>query len=151
MDTFFLYQAFVEAKKALNINEVPVGAIIVKNNKIISKGFNQCINLIDPTAHAEIIALKKATKKINNYRLNNCYLYVTIEPCLMCIGALINARIKRIVIGSIINKHYKEKYNNVEIIENKNHDLKIKCSSIIKNFFKKKREINKSYIYSGVK
>ncbi|MCS7230927.1 MAG: tRNA adenosine(34) deaminase TadA [Elusimicrobiota bacterium] len=92
----FMLEAIKEAKKAYNKNEVPVGCVIVYNGKILSKAHNLNITLNDPTAHAEILAIKKASKKINNYRLNDCELYVTLEPCPMCAGAIVNARIKKV-------------------------------------------------------
>ena len=92
--------AIQEAKKAVNEGEVPVGAILVKNGMIIAKAHNRPITKNDATAHAEILAIRKAGKKEKNYRLVGTTLYVTLEPCLMCLGALINARIERIVFGA---------------------------------------------------
>jgi len=93
--------ALKEAKKAGQIGEVPVGAVLVSGNgEILSAAHNQTIKLVDPTAHAEILALRKAALKINNYRLLNTTLYVTIEPCIMCMGAIVHARISRIVFGA---------------------------------------------------
>ncbi|GGG01730.1 tRNA-specific adenosine deaminase [Cysteiniphilum litorale] len=86
--------ALLEAKKAQEHNEVPVGAIIVKDNQIIGRGFNQMIMNNDPTAHAEIIALRGAAQMMQNYRLPECDLYVTLEPCMMCLGAMVHARIR---------------------------------------------------------
>ena len=91
--------AFREAEKAFKSNEVPIGAIIVKDGLIIGKGFNQCEGLNDPTAHAEIIAISSAANTIKDWRLNGCTLYVTKEPCPMCAGALINARLSKVVFG----------------------------------------------------
>ena len=93
---FFMREAFVQAKKALKLDEIPVGAVVVFDGTIIGKGFNQSINKFDPTAHAEIIAIKKAGEKIKNYRLVNCDLFVTLEPCLMCLGAILHARIRNV-------------------------------------------------------
>ena len=92
--------AIEEAKKAKNKNEVPVGAILVKDQRIISRGHNQPISTNDATAHAEILAIRKASKAQNNYRLVNTTLYVTLEPCAMCLGALVHARVSRIVFGA---------------------------------------------------
>jgi tRNA(adenine34) deaminase len=92
--------AIKEANKANNKGEVPVGAILVKDQKIISRGHNQPISTNDATAHAEIIAIRKASKAQNNYRLVNTTLYVTLEPCAMCLGALVHARVTRIVFGA---------------------------------------------------
>jgi len=97
----FMELALKEAKKAGQIGEVPVGAVLVSGNgEILSAAHNQTIKLVDPTAHAEILALRKAALKINNYRLLNTTLYVTIEPCIMCMGAIVHARISRIVFGA---------------------------------------------------
>lgn len=145
-----MFEALKEAAKAEKIEEVPVGAVIVKDNKIIARGFNRCIIDKDPTAHAEIIALRKAAKKLNNYRLNECCIYVTIEPCIMCVGALINARIKKIVFGakdkkagackSIFKITSSKKLNHkIEVLGGKKEFLKDECADIIQSFFKNKR------------
>jgi tRNA(adenine34) deaminase len=92
----FMTVALREAKRAFENDEVPVGAVIVHNNKIIAKGSNQIEMLKDPTAHAEMIAITSASSHLNNWRLNECDIYVTLEPCIMCTGALIAARIRTI-------------------------------------------------------
>ncbi len=93
--------ALAEAQKAGELQEVPVGAVLAdENGEILSAAFNQVISLSDPTAHAEILALRKACQKIGNYRLLNTTLYVTIEPCIMCMGAAIHARVSRVVFGA---------------------------------------------------
>src|SRR3989339_795866 len=97
---YFLKEALKEAKKAEKFSEVPVGAVIVFNDKIIARGYNKNITSNDPTAHAEIVALRKAAKKLNNYRLNGCSIYVTIEPCPMCAGALVWARVSEVIFGA---------------------------------------------------
>ncbi len=97
--------ALDEAKKALEKKEVPVGAIIVnKEGEILASAYNRTINDCDPTAHAEIVALREAAKKVNNYRLKDCYLIVTLEPCIMCLGALHEARIEGIIFGAYDKK-----------------------------------------------
>jgi tRNA(adenine34) deaminase len=149
--SYFMSQALKEAQKAYERGEVPVGAVITFDNEIISRGFNKCIMLSDPTAHAEIIALRKASKKLKNYRLNDCRIYVTIEPCPMCAGALVNARIKKIIFGSydvksgacksvfeIINN--KKLNHQIEFAGEKKEYLSAECAGIIKKFFKEKRK-----------
>ena len=96
----WMRRALALAGDANDINEVPVGALIVRDNEILGEGFNQPIQSNDPTAHAEIVALRDAAKKENNYRLPGSTLYVTIEPCTMCIGAMIHARVERVVFGA---------------------------------------------------
>lgn len=99
--TEFMNLALTEAKKAGQIDEVPIGAVLVsENGEILAAAHNQTRKRNDPTAHAEIIALRMAAEKINNYRLLNTNLYVTVEPCIMCTGALIHARVERIVYGT---------------------------------------------------
>ena|SRR3990167_7726161 len=99
-DEQFMQHALRLAEKAHANNEVPIGAVLVKEGEIIAEGFNQPISLNDPTAHAEIIALRKAARRLNNYRLVGTTLYVTLEPCAMCLGAMIQARIKHLVFGT---------------------------------------------------
>ncbi len=147
-DICFMRQALKEAEKARDIDEVPVGAVIVKDGKIIARGHNKSITSTDCTAHAEIVALRRACKKLNNYRLTDCSIYVTIEPCTMCMGALIHARIKKLYFGA-----YDEKTGACgsvfDINEKKlNHKIIIKigllsqeCSTILRTFFKRKRQL----------
>ena len=101
---FYMRVALDEAKKAFSEMEIPVGAVIVKNDKIIAKAHNKNRNLHDPTAHAEILALQKAAQYLQNERLTDCYMYVTKEPCAMCAGAIIHARIKKLIIGTPDNR-----------------------------------------------
>lgn len=91
--------AIREAIKAYKLGEVPVGAVIVKDGEVISKAFNETITMTDASSHAEIIAIRRACKKLENYRLTGCDLYVTLEPCMMCLGAILEARIKNLYIG----------------------------------------------------
>jgi tRNA(adenine34) deaminase len=99
--TKFMKMALGEAKKAVQKSEVPIGAVLVSDSwEILSLSHNQTISLSDPTAHAEIITLRKAAQKVSNYRLLNTTLYVTIEPCIMCMGAIIHARVSRVVFGA---------------------------------------------------
>ena len=105
LDEKFMRLALKEAKKAGRIGEVPVGAVIVdQNSTILSKAHNLRESKNDPTAHAEILAIKKASKKIKSWRLNATTLYVTLEPCVMCMGAVINSRVKRVVFGATDQK-----------------------------------------------
>lgn len=147
-DDYWMSQALVQAKEAALNDEVPVGAIVVLNNEIIGKGFNQPISSCDPTAHAEIIALRDAAKKTNNYRLIEASLYVTLEPCTMCAGAMIHSRIKRLIYGAsepkagVINSQKKlldAPYFNhkIEVVAGICSD---ECSEIISTFFVKRRE-----------
>ncbi|WP_428994279.1 tRNA adenosine(34) deaminase TadA [Buchnera aphidicola] len=136
-------KALILSKKANEKNEVPVGAVLVFNNKIIAKGYNSSIIKNDPTAHAEIIVLRKGGYFFKNYRLLNTTLYVTLQPCLMCLGAVLNSRIYKLVYGA--NSNYYNNYNifNFFIKKNikiKNNIFKSKCESIIKNFFNNKRK-----------
>ncbi len=99
-DVTYMREALLHAKKAAEIGEVPVGAVIVHNGKVIACGYNRPITTHDPTAHAEIVALREAAAVLGNYRLPECEMYVTLEPCIMCMGAMFHARLKRIVFGA---------------------------------------------------
>jgi tRNA(adenine34) deaminase len=99
-DKRFMRLALAQARKAAACGEVPVGAVLVCNEKVWSRGYNQSIRRNDPTAHAEIQALRRAASRMKNYRLSGCDLFVTLEPCLMCTGALVQARIRRLVFGA---------------------------------------------------
>jgi tRNA(adenine34) deaminase len=99
-DEFFMGFALAEARRARDEGEVPIGAIVVIENRIVGIGHNRPIGLNDPTAHAEILALREAAQRAGNYRLTDATLYATIEPCAMCAGALVNARVKRLVYGA---------------------------------------------------
>ena len=146
-DELFMKEALKEANKALLKDEVPIGCVIVKDNKIIARGHNQKEKNKNAILHAEIVALNKAQKKLGDWRLNDCTLYVTVEPCLMCTGAITQTRIKRVVYGcsdpkggaidTVIN--IKEiKYLN-HYFESISKILEKDCSMIIKNYFKSKR------------
>ena len=140
--------AFREAEKAFEQDEVPIGAVVVQNGQINGRGYNQCESLIDPTAHAEIIAITSASNTIKDWRLKDCQLYVTKEPCPMCAGALVNARINMVIFGM-----YDEKEGCCGSLyqlcrDNRfKHQLTVKggimedaCTLIIQEFFKKQRE-----------
>jgi tRNA(adenine34) deaminase len=93
-------QAIEQARLALHIGEVPIGAVLAADGEVVAQGFNQPIHNVDPTAHAEVVALRQAARALGNYRLGGTTLYVTVEPCLMCVGALINARVATVVYGT---------------------------------------------------
>ena len=146
-DEEWMQYALQLAKKSEERDEVPVGAIIVYKNKIIGEGWNQPISSNNPTAHAEIMALQDAGEKIGNYRLLDSTMYVTLEPCVMCAGAMVHARIAKLVYavddqktgacGSVFNMIQAEELNhNTEI---KKGVLEKECQALIKNFFKEKR------------
>ncbi len=131
----FIDLAFEEALKALKNNEVPIGAVIVNKEKIVvGKGHNQTETLKDSTAHAEILALKSASKKINDWRLDDHIIFSTIEPCEMCMGAIVEARIKEVYYGSKNTKRKNiEKKIKASMVENMN------CQNLVKQFFKNLR------------
>ena len=143
----FMLAALKEADKAESIDEVPIGCVIVKNNKIIARGYNRRELLKDPTGHAEIIAIKKASKKVSDWQLIDCDLYVTLEPCIMCSGAIIQSRIRKIYFGAYDYKGGGLGSSiNVLDAKNINHHPEVKggilqkeCSSKITNYFRKKR------------
>lgn len=145
----YMKQAIAEAKKAGQKGEVPIGAILVAGNgAVLSSAHNRTISLCDPSAHAEILALRKAGVKINNYRLLNTVLYVTVEPCIMCMGAIIHARIKRVVFGAYDHRGGAagSLYNFAED-KRLNHRTEIisgiceeECRNLIQEFFREKRQ-----------
>ena len=144
---FLMREALVQAKKALKKGEVPIGAVVVLGDKIIGRGYNQPITTKDPTAHAEIIALKEASNRLDNYRLNEAIIYTTLEPCLMCSGALVHARIKKIIFAAQDTKSGVV-VNNGGLLQSEflNHKvsfeggiLEKEASKLLKNFFLEKR------------
>lgn len=146
-DVAFMQEALSLAKKAKDLDEVPIGAVIVFNDKIIAKGYNQRNTKKNPLAHAEIQAIEEAAKVIGDWRLEGCSIYVTLEPCPMCAGAIVQARIDKIIFGtrnpkagcggSIINILDEPKFNHqVEIVEGICQE---ECSKILKDFFAKMR------------
>ena len=145
-DSYFMRRALAEAKNAEKKGEVPVGAVVVADGKIISLGHNEPIRRSDPTAHAEITAIRRACRKVGNYRLQNCDLYVTLEPCAMCLGAMIQARLRRLVFGAkdpkagavvSIMKFPFEKTNLKISVEG--GILAKECGQVLKEFFRQKR------------
>ena len=141
----WMQYALKEAEKALKDDEVPIGAIVVKDDRIIGRGFNKTESLNDCTAHAEVIAITSAANSLEDWRLNDSYMYVTKEPCLMCFGAVINSRISRLYYGlkdsksgfSVIVNSKEYNYKHLELIES--DILEFDCKYIIQNFFKNKR------------
>ena len=151
MEEKFMKEALKEAKKAYDKLEVPVGCVIVKDGKIIARAHNLKETKKDTTNHAEIIAIKKASKKLESWRLKGCDLYVTLEPCSMCAGAIINSRISNVyfgakddktgAVGSVFNLFEDYIFNHK--VEYKGQVLEEECEKILKDFFIKLREIKK--------
>ena len=143
---YYMSFALRQANKAKELNEVPIGAVIVKDNAIISRAYNNRNSTQNAINHAEMLAISKACKKLKSWRLDGCKIYVTLEPCPMCLGAILNARIEEIVFGAYDKT---SKNNLLDIIVNDdrlNHKAKVvggvledKCSNILKDFFKTKR------------
>lgn len=152
MEEKFMKEALKEAKKAYEKEEVPVGAIIVKNGKIIARAHNLKETKTDTTCHAEILAIKKASKKLKAWRLENCEMYVTLEPCSMCAGALIQSRIKKVYIGTMDYKtgacgsifNLLEDYTFNHKVEYETGILKEECENILQDFFKYLRKKKKT-------
>jgi tRNA(adenine34) deaminase len=149
---YFMAQAIEEALKADAMNEVPVGAVVVLNGKIVGRGFNQPISSNDPSAHAEVMALRDAGANLSNYRIVDADLYVTIEPCTMCAGAIVHSRVKRVVFGAIEPKSgvvvsqqaiFDQPYFNHEI-EVISRVLEDQCTAVMQAFFKRRRTEKKA-------
>ncbi len=147
MDEQFMREALALARQAEACDEVPVGAVVVKNGEIVGAGFNQPIGKHDPTAHAEITALRDAASRLGNYRLPGCEIYVTLEPCAMCSGAIMHARIARVVfgardlktgaVGSVINLFSETRLNHhAEVVGGV---LAEECGAMLSAFFAKRR------------
>ena len=146
-DADYMDLALAEARKAESVNEVPVGAVVISEGAVIGSGYNQPVSGADPTAHAEIIALRQAARHQRNYRLSNATMYCTVEPCIMCAGAMIHARIDRLVFGtpdlkagsagSIYNVLSDPRLNHsVDVISGVRED---ECASLLRDFFAKRR------------
>lgn len=146
-DVYFMKKALKEALKAYKIGEVPVGCVLVdENNKVVSRAYNKKEKLNDVCGHAEILCIKKASKKIGDWRLNNLTLYVTLEPCLMCSSAIIQSRIKRVVFGAYepntgaaLSRIHAFKLENSSCLVD-GGVLENDCKILIQNFFKEKRK-----------
>lgn len=146
-DYYFMKKALAQARAAYRRGEVPVGAVVVKDGKIIARGFNLRESAQDPTAHAELLAMKRAARRLGSWRLTDCTLYVTLEPCPMCAGVIINSRIKSVVFGA-----YDAKAGCCTTLYHLcgdvrfNHRAKVtggvleeECAGILSEFFKEKR------------
>lgn len=145
----FMYEALKEAQKAYDEGEVPIGCVLVKDGKIIAKGYNKKQNSKNPHNHAEILAIEKACKKVGDWRLDDVDMYVTVEPCVMCTGACFNARIKRVVFGAsnvkcggfggAIDVSGKNLLNHELLVQG--GVLESECKELMQSFFRQKREI----------
>ena len=146
-DQDWMQEAYALAQKAADQGEIPVGAIVVSHHQKIAEAWNQSIILSDPTAHAEILALRKAGEILNNYRLTGTTLYVTLEPCPMCAGAMLHARIQRLVYGAFDSKtgaagsacqlfHCSHVQHHIDVFGGV---LSTQCTTLLQNFFKKRR------------
>ncbi len=143
----YMRQALAEAHQGMHLGEVPVGAVIVMGGVVVATGFNQPIHLQDPTAHAEIVALRAAARVVGNYRLTGATLYATVEPCLMCVGALVLARVSTLVYGttepktgavtSVLNLTEVSLNHRFEVVGGV---LAAECSQVLVDFFKFRRE-----------
>ncbi|MEH6909806.1 MAG: tRNA adenosine(34) deaminase TadA [Oceanicoccus sp.] len=150
-DHRYMEAALELAQKAGALGEVPVGAVVVLNDEIIGQGFNQPISLSDPTAHAEVMAIRDAAKVLHNYRLPEATLYVTIEPCTMCAGAMVHARIKRVVYGATeLKSGVAESNGRLFDSAYLNHHVDVEggvmaacCSNLISDFFAARRQQKK--------
>lgn len=148
MEKKFMIMAYKQAKKAKEKDEVPIGAVIVKDGKVLSKGYNLVENTNKATAHAEIIAIEKACKKLKSWRLDGAEIYVTLEPCAMCAGAIANARIKKVYFGAYERKSGCAESKYPVLTDNGlNHSaeyeggiMEEECASLIKKYFSEKRK-----------
>lgn len=156
-DDIFMREALAQAVLAERAGEVPVGAVVVLDGKVIAHGFNQPITTHDPTAHAEIVALRNAARFCGNYRLPDCELYVTLEPCSMCVGAMIQARLKRVVFGaaepktgacgSVIDLFAQNELNHHTTVTG--GVLQDECSTLLRAFFAERRRQAKEVRKNG--
>ncbi len=147
LDIKYMREALRQARRGYREGEVPIGAVLVHKGEIIARAHNRPIHLNDPSAHAEILALRRAARKLGNYRLPACTLYVTIEPCAMCVGAIVQARIRRLVVGatdpkagacgSVLSVLNSEKLNHKVVFES--GILQVNCTAILQQFFRERR------------
>jgi tRNA(adenine34) deaminase len=145
-DAKFMRAALAEAAKAAARGEVPVGAVLARDSRVIARGSNRPVGASDPTAHAEIVAIRQAAKRLGNYRLNGCDLYVTVEPCAMCLGAVVQARIRRLVFGALDPKAGAVASTMAFPFERLNHRPEItggvlasESASLLRDFFRRRR------------
>ncbi|GHE76997.1 tRNA-specific adenosine deaminase [Thalassotalea profundi] len=152
LDITYMQRALALADIAQQHNEIPVGAVVVANNEIIGEGYNQSIMLNDPSAHAEMLAIRQAGNVLNNYRMIDCTLYVTLEPCPMCAGLLVHSRIKRLVFGAADLKtgsagsvfcltHHEKLNHQIEVVSGV---LAEQCSEQLSTFFQRRRAEKKA-------
>jgi tRNA(adenine34) deaminase len=153
VDISFMRQALAQARRAAARGEVPIGAVVVRDGEGISRGYNRPIGTNDPTAHAEVAALRRAARKIGNYRLTGCDIYVTVEPCAMCLGAILQARIRRLIYGADDPKAGAIRSIVRFPIEKTNHRLAVKsgiladeAAVLLREFFRSRRSRKSSKI-----
>jgi tRNA(adenine34) deaminase len=146
-DVDFMKKALREGAKAAKAGEVPIGAVVVQAGRVIARGSNRPVKSTDPTAHAEIVALRRAAGKVGNYRLPDCDLYVTVEPCAMCLGALVQARIRRLVFGALDPKAGAVSSIMQFPFERTNHRPEVlggvladECAKLLRDFFRARRK-----------
>lgn len=150
MNEIYMRTALEFARQAAETGEVPVGAVVVKDDQIIGRGYNQPITRHDPSAHAEVMALRDAAQRLGNYRLTNCYLYVTLEPCCMCVGAIMHARIAQVfygasdpktgACGSVVNLFAEQRLNHHASVSG--GLLADESAALMREFFAKRRRDN---------
>jgi tRNA(adenine34) deaminase len=145
-DFWFMTAALREAAKAGDRGEVPIGAVVVKEGKIVARGSNRAVTSSDPTAHAEVVALRRAARRAGNYRLTGCDLYVTVEPCAMCLGAVVQARVRKLVYGAPDPKSGAVRSIMVFPFDKSNHRPQIlggvlaaECGRLLTEFFRARR------------
>jgi tRNA(adenine34) deaminase len=147
-DEHFMRHALREAARGFKEDEVPVGAVVVKEGRVLTRAHNRPVHLKDPTAHAEVLALRRAARKVGNYRLTGCTLYVTIEPCAMCAGVITQARLARVVFGALDPKagasgsaltvlNHPKLNHRVEI---RSGVMALDCARLLRDFFRRKRK-----------
>jgi tRNA(adenine34) deaminase len=150
-DEAFMREALALARQAGESGEVPVGSVLVKDGTVVGRGYNRPVSGRDPTAHAEVVALREAAGRIGNYRLGECELYVTLEPCAMCAGAIMHARVKRVVFGapdpksgacgSVVNLFAEDRLNHHAVVVG--GVLSAESTRVLQEFFAVRREVSR--------